>query len=289
MSNQKFEVKPYRGSFLSEIIGENRKGEGGLRTCGYFKKSTCQKPLITVVTVVLNGEAYIEKTLLSVLNQTYDNIEYIVLDGGSSDRTIEIIRKYDNAIDYWVSEKDNGIYYAMNKGIDLATGEWINFLNGGDCFFNNDVLQHVFIKNSFSDACILYGNHQVAYPSGKKKSRVAGHIKNLWRGSQFCHQASFVKSQYHKLNVFNPRLSMAADFEFFYKAWKSGVLFHHLDVVIVKFQSGGISDIKRIDSILEWWITVDKNFRNNIFYCFLSLKESIKSTGVCKYILDKFR
>ena len=94
--------------FLPE--GEGRQNEGGLRTQGYFKHSLPDKPLITVITVVFNGEKYLEETILSVINQTYDNVEYIIIDGGSTDGTLDIISKYEYAIDYWVSEKDNGIY-----------------------------------------------------------------------------------------------------------------------------------------------------------------------------------
>jgi cellulose synthase/poly-beta-1,6-N-acetylglucosamine synthase-like glycosyltransferase len=118
---------------------KNRKGEGGLRTKNYFKKSFENKPLISIITVVYNGEKFLEETIKSVINQTYDNVEYIIIDGGSSDGTIDIIKKYEDYIDYWVSEKDNGIYDAMNKGIDLATGIWINFMNAGDLFFDNTI------------------------------------------------------------------------------------------------------------------------------------------------------
>lgn len=91
-------------------------------------------PLITVITVVLNGEGHLEETMQSVLNQTYPNVEYIIVDGGSTDGTLDIIRKYGDRIDYWVSEKDKGIYDAMNKGIKVALGSWINFMNGGTVF-----------------------------------------------------------------------------------------------------------------------------------------------------------
>ena len=86
-------------------------------------------PLISIVTVSYNAVATIEQTILSVINQTYPNIEYIIIDGGSKDGTIDIIRKYADQIAYWVSEPDEGIYDAMNKGIKIATGEWINFMN----------------------------------------------------------------------------------------------------------------------------------------------------------------
>lgn len=124
--------------FLPE--GEGRKGEGGLRTKGYFKKSYDGKPLISIITVVYNGEQYLEETIQSVINQTYDNIEYIIIDGGSTDGTLDIIRNYEDQIDYWVSEKDNGIYDAWNKGVVCSTGEWIGFL-GADDFYLSEAIQ----------------------------------------------------------------------------------------------------------------------------------------------------
>jgi len=94
------------------------------------------KPLISIITVVYNGEQFLEETILSVINQTYDNLEYIIIDGGSTDGTINIIKKYEDRISYWVSENDKGIYDAMNKGIKVSSGEWIYFINMGDTLLN---------------------------------------------------------------------------------------------------------------------------------------------------------
>ncbi len=151
-------------TILSLPVGENRNGEGGLRIKGYFKhsyklingqwwiidrlgnpleevknsnsivdSSFTNLPLVTVITVVLNGMGYLEKTIQSVINQTYPNVEYIIIDGGSTDGTLDIIKKYEDQISYWVSEQDNGIYDAMNKGIDVATGDYIQFLKLWSC------------------------------------------------------------------------------------------------------------------------------------------------------------
>ena len=217
-------------SMLFLSIGDGRQGEGGLRKQGYFKESVDEASLITVVTVVYNGEKFLEETILSVINQTYDNVEYIIIDGGSSDGTLDIIKKYEHAIDYWVSEKDKGIYDAMNKGISLATGEWINFMNGGDSFYSLTVLHDVFSNNSYPDATILYGNHQVIYPSGRTRFAKSGLVENMWKGSQFCHQASFIKVSYHKNNIYNIYTKIVGDFEFFYKAWKNGRKFKYVDI-----------------------------------------------------------
>ena len=100
--------------------------EGGLRTKGRVKGTGHNRPMISVITVVLNGERYLEETILSVINQTYKYLEYIIIDGGSTDKTVEIIKKYENQIDYWISQKDNGIGEAFNKGVRLAKGDYIN-------------------------------------------------------------------------------------------------------------------------------------------------------------------
>lgn len=256
--------------------GEGRQGEGGLRTQGYFKQMQVDKPLITVVTVVFNGEQFLEGTILSVINQTYDNVEYIIIDGGSTDGTLDIIRKYEHAIDYWVSENDKGLYDAMNKGIDLAIGEWINFMNGGDEFYALSVLSDIFTNRTHQDAQILYGNHQVIYPSGRIRLVKAGLVKSLWKGAQFCHQASFVKADYHKVHKFNLCTKMVADFEFFYKAWKANAQFKFIDVIAARFKASGVSDINRIDSILGRWCLIDKFFSFNLYYLYLVAKELFK-------------
>jgi glycosyltransferase involved in cell wall biosynthesis len=239
------------------------------------KNQSCN-PLVTIVTVVFNGEQFIEKTILSVINQTYTNIEYIVIDGGSTDGTLGVIRKYEDNIDYWVSEKDEGIYHAMNKGIDRATGEWINFMNVGDWFFADSVLFSVFHDKNYRNSQIIYGSHEVRYHSGMQRIAKYGQVKNLWKGSQFCHQAVFVKSQYHKLNKFNSQNKIVADFEFFYSASKNNASFIQVGDVIASFAAGGVSDVKRINSILGFWRVVDKSLVINLFYLQYLLKEILK-------------
>lgn len=110
---------------------------GGLRTKNYYKKNLTGMPLVSIITCVFNGEKYIEETILSVLWQTYDNIEYIVIDGGSTDSTVNIIRKYEEYLDFWISERDNGLYDALAKGISLSTGSICGYINADDLFHHN--------------------------------------------------------------------------------------------------------------------------------------------------------
>lgn len=139
-------------SYLFLPPNPERRGEGGLRTKGYFKHSYTETselsekfavPLVTIITVVFNGEKHLEQTIQSIISQTYDNVEYIIIDGGSTDGTVDIIRKYEEVIDYWVSEPDAGISDAMNKGISLATGILINHLHAGDKFAADTTLSSV--------------------------------------------------------------------------------------------------------------------------------------------------
>ncbi len=117
-----------------------RLAEGGIRLNGIYKNSIPNKPLVSIITVVYNRFASLERAINSVLRQSYDNIEYIIIDGGSTDGTLSIIKKYQDAIDYYISEPDNGIYNAMNKGLELATGDYIGILNSDD-WFTEDAIE----------------------------------------------------------------------------------------------------------------------------------------------------
>jgi glycosyltransferase involved in cell wall biosynthesis len=231
--------------FLPE--GEGRQGEGGLRTKGYFKvggifnenkinsattsnhisanndidqNDQSLMPLITVVTVVYNGEKFLEETILSVINQTYDNVEYIIIDGGSTDRTIEIIGKYENYIDYWVSEKDEGIYDAMNKGLGLATGGWINFMNADDFLYSNSVLGLVSqsILKATAKNVVVYGSLNLI----NSKDTIVAIISNEWqlakRGLKskltIPHQSAFTsRKRILEVGPFNTKYKISGDYD----------------------------------------------------------------------------
>jgi len=131
--------------------------------------------LISVVTVSYNAVSTIEQTILSVINQTYPNVEYIIIDGGSTDGTVDIIKKYADKIAYWVSEPDKGIYDAMNKGVVVATGEWINFMNAGDIFTDSDVIDKLFHQNIIINRVgIVFGDTLVVF-----RNRVTMYLANL--------------------------------------------------------------------------------------------------------------
>lgn len=242
------------------------KLEGGLRTLGFGKENSELHPVISVITVVFNGEKELEETIQSVLCQTYKNVEYIIVDGGSTDNSLEIIKKYESKLDYWISQKDQGIYDAMNKGIELASGTWINFMNCGDRFFSEGVLTNIFGIKLQPVATILFGNWEVRYGSEKKLIRESGVEDNLWKGSQFCHQSVFIPSSYHKTHPYNYKNKIVADFEFFYSAWKDKQSFKKIYEIVSSIDAGGISDRKRIAVIKAWWQIVDKDFYVHLYY-----------------------
>lgn len=113
---------------------------------------------ISVITVCYNAVSSLEKTILSVLNQTYSNIEYIIIDGGSTDGSVDIIKKYIDRLAYWVSEPDNGVYDAMNKGVCAASGDWVNFMNAGDSFYCNETISTLFAESIDKTVVCIFGN-----------------------------------------------------------------------------------------------------------------------------------
>lgn len=255
--------------------GENRKGEGGLRTQQYFKSSVPGKPLVTIVTVVFNGIAHLEDTILSVLNQSYDNIEYIIIDGGSTDGTIDIIHKYDGQIDYWVSEKDLGLYYAMNKGLFLVSGDWINFMNCGDSFFDKNTIEKIF-KNKNS-AGVLYGDVMFSFDGRNSVYVEAKNLSNFWKGMQFVHQASFVSSDLMQKFPFNTNYKLIADYNSLYQMYLGEFNFTYINLPICNFLAGGLSDNnpKSIFESMQMIFLTRKDISTRLYYyaryveCFL--------------------
>ena len=194
------------------------------------KNEIVTPPLISVITVSYNAVATIEQTILSVINQTYPNIEYIIIDGGSKDGTIDIIRKYADQIAYWVSEPDEGIYDAMNKGIKIATGEWINFMNCGDSFLDMKVLNKIFISsilNEYEGVDILYGNRVSVYSFGKYFHLVDS-LENFSKSFPIFHQSTFVRRVLLENNLFDLEYNICADYNQLFSLYKQGYVFKYI-------------------------------------------------------------
>lgn len=173
------------------------------------------KPLLSIVTVVFNNDKTLERTIQSVFDQTYKNIEYIIIDGGSTDGTLEIIKKYADKLAYWVSETDQGMYDAMNKGIRLAKGKWIHILNSDDYYVNNKVLEKVIPNLKDPNKYFYYFSMWLENIAGReiykyKYSRLKHWL--LYYSAYLPHPTMFVaKEQYDKIGLFDLNFKIAAD------------------------------------------------------------------------------
>jgi len=202
-------------------------------------------PLISIITVVFNGAKNIEKTIKSVIGQSYQSIEYIIIDGGSTDGTLAIIDKYRQDISTLVSEPDDGIYDAMNKGISLANGKIIGIINSDD-YYEEHIIAYIVAESRKSlSPGIIYGNMNIINSEGKivhtlKKSN---HEKLIPRMSMWVpHPTVFVSREiYRTIGVYNTEYKISADYEFLVRSYKRGVQFHKINKIISSFQLGGIS------------------------------------------------
>lgn len=226
----------------------NRKGEGGLRTRKVYKCSLPDKPLITVITVVFNGVSMIADTIRSVINQTYDNVEYIIIDGGSTDGTWEAIREYEHAIDYWVSEKDAGIYDAMNKGIALAGGDYIGMLNSDDFFADPSALEKIVAGLKANDVDAVFSCLDIIDPANLdrvlRKYRISRFSPFMLRIGVMPPHPTFYckKSCYEKAGLYRTDYRIAADFEMLARLLlKHRITWEFIDETTVKMRSGGLS------------------------------------------------
>lgn len=214
----------------------NFKSYGGLRTEGWIKESLQKEPVVSVITVVRNDVANIEKTILSVLNQNYNNVEYVVIDGASTDGTLEVIKKYEKYIDLWVSEPDEGLFFAFNKGVDLVTGDWVQILNCGDFLYNNTVFSDIFYGKTI-DVDGLYGS-AACYVNGRM-AIVEAHediVEKAWTGMRLIHETLFIKSDIIKKFKFDTRYRVSGDGDFVLKCVSSGYKFRKVNVVV--FETG---------------------------------------------------
>lgn len=206
-------------------------------------------PKITVVTVTYNAEQYLEQTIKSVIEQDYPNIEYIIIDGASTDGTIDIIKKYEKYLSYWISEPDKGIYDAMNKGIDVATGEWINFMNAGDSFCEQNTISNV-INSMDKNTDIIAGD--IYYINGDKRTyNKAPGLNSRFKGMFFCHQTMFVKTSIMKKYKYNTTYKIVSDYDFALKCSINGYRFQFLDIAIANYISGGVYETSLIQARIE--------------------------------------
>ncbi|TDY13591.1 glycosyltransferase family 2 protein [Meridianimaribacter flavus] len=213
-----------------------------------------ETPKISIITVVYNGEAYLQQTINSIKKQTYKNVEYIIIDGGSTDKTIDIINDNEKTISKWVSEPDNGLYDAMNKGIKMASGELIGIVNSDDWYENNTVEQVVnaYIKNK--EKKIFHGDKNCIKLNGDIKLKKAKNNPFLikYYGMVLNHPTMFVHKDIYKHYQYNTQLRSVSDYQFTLTNYLDNKnKFHYIPQVLSNFRLGGISGNLKFKKILS--------------------------------------
>lgn len=198
---------------------------------------------LSIITINLNNAPGLKKTIHSVESQLFKDYEFIIIDGGSTDESLDLIRSKNSVVDKWISEKDSGIYNAMNKGIGIATGEYLLFLNSGDYLYDGDVLQHLFRQTP--EAEIFYGDMYIEdkeanleYRMSPKKINSLHMLKDtLWHPVSFIHRMLF-----STLGNYNESFKIVADYEFFMRAIvRSKVSTQYFPVPVSVFNLSGVS------------------------------------------------
>ncbi len=210
-------------------------------------------PKLSVITIVYNNALAIERTMLSVLNQTYSNIEYIIIDGGSTDGTIEIIQKYSDQLAYFVSEHDKGLYDAMNKGLAVATGDYVLFMNSGDEVYALETVAEVFASAPSGD--IYYGETEMFDEDwkslGQRRHRAPEHFD--WHSFKFgmnvSHQAIYIKRSLTE--PYDLQYKYSSDIDWIIKAAKKSSNIVNTHLYVAKYLVGGISKKKHLASLKE--------------------------------------
>jgi glycosyltransferase involved in cell wall biosynthesis len=217
-------------------------------------------PLVTFITVVYNGASELEATIKSILAQTEKRFEYFILDGGSTDGTLDLIKKYESQITAWRSEPDKGLYDAMNKGMKLGTGNYLWFMNAGDLVYRDDTLEKIFIQlnvtkdegrrrivphypSFFPD--VIYGETEIIDEEGKSlgQRRLKAPRNLNWKSLQWgmvvCHQSFIVKRE--KCELYNLKYRFAADIDWMIRVLKNSSNIQNTGMTLCKFKAGGMT------------------------------------------------
>jgi len=279
MKNFNSQERYFDINYINKIDLNNKKYLG-LRKKNIYKKNSDLSPLISIITVVYNGKK-LNKTIKSVLNQNYQNIEYIIINGGNSIKDKKIIKKYQNKIDLCINEKDEGIYDAMNKGIKVSTGKYIGFLNCDDFYYKNSINILVKYIRRFPNADFIFGSVK------KKKINHSFHPKKIkWKFNIYpAHSVGFFikSSAQKKIGFYNTIFKYSADYDLIYRM----IVKHGLKGISTKpkevlgsFEPGGFSSKTSfyLQSVEE--IKIRFHNKQNLFFVLLIL---IKKTIIFLY------
>lgn len=212
-----------------------------------------KQPLLTVITVVYNNAQHIERTINSVINQTYPHIEYLIIDGKSIDGTLEIIEKYKENIHKVISEPDKGIYDAMNKGLKLAKGDYVLFMNSGDEIYDKETVAQVFKDQAYAD--IYYGETEMidenlqGQGQRRHQSPIQLNLNSFKYGMSVSHQAIYIKKSITKL--YDSQYQLSADIDWILYAISKAEKIVNTEMYVAKYLIGGMSKQKHKQSLIE--------------------------------------
>lgn len=223
-----------------------------------------RQPILSIITVTRNAEKFLEKTLLSILSQSFYDYELIIIDGESTDNTVNIIKHYSEHVSYWVSESDEGIYDGMNKGLSVANGEYVQFLNAGDYYCDNNVLADIFTeRNLASNPTLIYGDINILHLNGNKtyKEAEAFTLDDLLkRGTGvLCHQAMFVRKL--KAPDYDCKYKLKAELNWYFDIVESnGFTSVHISRPVVDYSLGGLGHKYFIRNRMEWVLLIFQRY-----------------------------
>ena len=219
-------------------------------------------PTLSVITVVYNNALDIERTINSVLNQSFPNIQYVIIDGGSTDGTLDIIKKYESRISNLTSEKDKGIYDAMNKGLALAIGDFVLFMNSGDEIYATDTVEKVFSSSPNGD--IYYGETEMFDQQwnslGQRRHKAPEHFtwKSFKYGMNISHQAIYIRKSI--LEPYDLKYTLSSDIDWIIKAAKKAKKIVNTRIYVAKYLVGGMSKAKHLQSLKERFAIFTKHY-----------------------------
>lgn len=225
-----------------------------------------QQPTFTIITITYNAARWLERTVLSVLSQSYPHIEYIIIDGASTDGTVDIIKQYASGLAYWVSEPDRGLYDAMNKGLERASGDYVWFMNAGDTLYTADTVQRIVasLKKSVSLPDVIYGETAIVDAEGKSLGmrRLKAPKQLTWKsfrmGMLVCHQSFIAKRELAP--KYDTQYRLVADFDWCIQCLKRSRKTHNTHLVLSNFLEDGLSSTQRKASLKERYAVMCKYY-----------------------------
>ncbi|MEO7216482.1 glycosyltransferase family 2 protein [Mucilaginibacter sp.] len=248
-------------------------------------------PLVSIITIVYNGERFLNKCIDSIKDQSYKNIEYIVIDGGSKDGTIDIVKTYGDLVKVLVSEKDEGISDAFNKGIDKATGEIIGILNSDD-FFYPDTIETVvdFYNNNEQKKGIYFGD--IRYFDDDMSYIRISDLSKMWKYMSLNHPSVFVTSNvYKEIGTFSKEYKYTMDVEFLHRALSKSVPFFYINKSLANFRLEGTSDLHYKDMYKEFYKSVqkynDQGLSTRFWYRWSVFKKDVAQTSIGKFFYKR--